>query len=157
MPRLTPLTVKKKQPKAERQEIADSVTSGLYFIVQPSGVKSWAVRYRFDRKPCKLTLGRYPAVELGEARDLAKSALEAVDKGTNPALREKLTRLARARSEPGAADAEAGIKAEDLTRDSPVRDVPVLGFIVRSEKMGSSGDKFLRKHPQLLCFERQMG
>jgi hypothetical protein len=109
----------------------------LYFIVQPSGVKSWAVRYRFDRKPCKLTLGRYPAVELGEARDLAKSALEAVDKGTNPALREKLTRLARARSEPGAADAEAGIERK-TNQDSRVRDVPVLEpSLLR--KMGSSG------------------
>jgi integrase len=124
MPRLTPLTVKKKQPTSARQEIPDSVTSGLYFIVQPSGIKSWALRYRFDRRPCKLTLGRYPAIELGAARDLAKAALEAVDKGTNPALRKKLARPARARSEPGAADAEvADVNAEDLTRDSPVRDV----------------------------------
>jgi integrase len=124
MPRLTPLTVERTQPKAARQEIPDSVTSGLYFIVQPSGVKSWAVRYRFDRKPWKYTLGRYPAVELGPARDLAKAALEAVDKGINPALGKKATRPTRARPEPGAADAEvADIKAEDLTRESPVRDV----------------------------------
>ena len=124
MPRLSPLTVERMQPKATRQEIPDSVTSGLYFIVQPSGVKSWAVRYRFDRKPCKLTLGRYPAVELGAARDLAKAALEAVDKGNNPALRKKATRPTRARSEPDSADAEvADIKAKDLTRESPVRDV----------------------------------
>src|ERR1700675_2536825 len=72
MPRLSPLTIERMQPKATRQEVPDSVTIGLYFIVQPSGVKSWAVRYRFDRKPCKLTLGRYPAVELGVARDRAK-------------------------------------------------------------------------------------
>ena len=93
MPRLSPLTIERMQPKATRQEVPDSVTSGLYFIVQPSGVKSWAVRYRFDRKPCKLTLGRYPAVELGVARDRAKAALEEVDKGNNPALRKRATRL----------------------------------------------------------------
>jgi integrase len=125
MSRLTLLTVERKQPTAVRQEMADSVTSGLYFIVQPSGVKSWAVRYRFDRKPCKLTLGRYPAVELGAARDLAKAALEAVDKGINPAVQKKATRPTRVRSEPGAVDTDeaADIKAEDLTRKSPVRDV----------------------------------
>jgi hypothetical protein len=41
MPRLSPLTIERMQPKATRQEVPDSVTSGLYFIVQPSGVKSW--------------------------------------------------------------------------------------------------------------------
>ena len=104
MPRLSPLTIERMQPKATRQEVPDSVTSGLYFIVQPSGVKSWAVRYRFDRKPCKLTLGRYPAVELGVARDRAKAALEEVDKGNNPALRKRATRLALVWGR-GAADA----------------------------------------------------
>jgi integrase len=124
MSRLTKLTVERKQPKGARQEIPDSVTSGLYFIVQPSGVKSWAVRYRFDRKPYKLTLGRFPAIELGAARDLAKAVLEAVDKGINPAVQKKAKRQTRAPAEPGAADAEAiDIKAEDLTRESPVRDV----------------------------------
>ena len=123
MPRLTPLTVERMQPRGVRQEIADSVTTGLYFIVQPSGVKSWAVRYRFGRKPCKLTLGRFPAVELGPARDLAKAALEAVDKGINPAVQKKAKRRARARAEPDA-DAEANdIKAEDLTRESLVQGV----------------------------------
>jgi hypothetical protein len=61
--RLTRLAVERMQPTAQRREVPDNVVSGLYFIVQPSGVKSWAVRYRFDRKPCKLTLGRYPAVD----------------------------------------------------------------------------------------------
>jgi integrase len=111
------------QPKATRQEVPDSVTSGLYFIVQPSGVKSWAVRYRFDRKPSKLTLGRYPAVELGAARDLAKAALEAVDKGNNPALRKRATRPALARNSGATETKVADIKAEDLTRESPVGDV----------------------------------
>jgi integrase len=124
MPRLNPLTVERTQPKASRQEIPDSVTSGLYFIVQPSGVKSWAVRYRFDRLSCKLTLGRYPALDLVAARDLAKAALENVDRGINPAVQKKAKRPARTRSESGAADAEAiDIKAEDLTRESPIRDV----------------------------------
>ena len=44
--RLTPLAVERVQPTAKRREVSDNVASGLYFIVQPSGVKSWAVRYR---------------------------------------------------------------------------------------------------------------
>jgi hypothetical protein len=60
---------------------------------------------------------------LGVARDRAKAALEEVDKGNNPALRKRATRLALVWGR-GAADAEvADIKAEDLTRESPVGDV----------------------------------
>src|SRR4051794_3146236 len=35
-----------KPDPAKRIEIPDAVVPGLYSIVQPSGVKSWAVRYR---------------------------------------------------------------------------------------------------------------
>ena len=111
------------QPTAKRREVPDNVASGLYFIVQPSGAKSWAVRYRFARRPCKLTLGRYPAVDLNTARDRAKAAIEAVDKGTNPALRKKALRPALAHPGAGHAAEVADIKAEDLTRECPVLDV----------------------------------
>ena len=123
--RLSPLTVDRIQPdKKKRVEHADGVVSGLYLVVQPSGVKSWAVRYRFDRKPYKHTLGRFPAVELSEARGLAKAALEGVDKGFNPAVQKRAMRPTLARPASGGADAEAiDIKAEDLTRESPVSDV----------------------------------
>ena len=90
--RLTPVAVERMRPTAKRREVPDNVVSGLYLIVQPSGAKSWAVRYRFDRRPCKLTLGRYPAVDLSAARDHAKAAIEAVDKGTNPAGQKKAMR-----------------------------------------------------------------
>jgi Arm DNA-binding domain len=110
--------------KKKRVEHADGVVSGLYLVVQPSGVKSWAVRYRFDRKPYKHTLGRFPAVELSAARGLAKAALEGVDKGFNPAVQKRAMRPTLARPASGGADAEAiDIKAEDLTRESPVSDV----------------------------------
>src|SRR5664280_2391914 len=98
----------------------------------------------WSRKPCKLTLGRYPAVELGVARDRAKAALEEVDKGNNPALRKRATRLALVWGR-GAADAEvADIKAEDLTRESPVGDVwkGYLKVHLIPEATGSSVARF---------------
>ena len=124
--RLSPLTVARIQPdKIKRVEHADGVVSGLYLVVQPSGVKSWAIRFRFDRKPCKHTLGRFPAVELSAARALAKAALEGVDKGINPAVRKRAVRPTVARpGSGGGADAEAiDIRAEDLSRESAVSDV----------------------------------
>ncbi|RWE72699.1 Arm DNA-binding domain-containing protein, partial [Mesorhizobium sp.] len=42
---------------AKRIEIGDGLLPGLQLVVQPSGAKSWALRYRRHGKTAKLTLG----------------------------------------------------------------------------------------------------
>jgi integrase len=85
---LTARFVENAKPEAKRREIADTLLRGLYFIVQPSGSKSWAIRYRLHRKAQpKLTLGPYPLLDVAKARDLAKKKLLLVSKGVNPAHR----------------------------------------------------------------------
>jgi integrase len=80
----------------KRIEIADGAVSGLYLVVQPSGVKSWAVRYRHHGRPAKLTLGPFPRMGLADARDGAKEALRMVSEGKSPtADRVTLARLKR--------------------------------------------------------------
>ncbi len=49
------------------------------------GGRSWAVRYRHGGAPRKLTIGSYPMLGLGEAREAARDALQAVSKGADPA------------------------------------------------------------------------
>ena len=83
---LTDLAVENLQGRSARREIADAGMPGLYLIVQPSGSKSWAVRYRYGGRPRKLTLGLYPAVSLAKARGRAQDALEAIDRGDDPAV-----------------------------------------------------------------------
>jgi integrase len=82
MPKLTAITVEKLKPAARRREIADEGCRGLYVIVQPSGHRSYAVRYRADGKPRKLTLA--PGITLGEARAAAAAAMRDVEKGIDP-------------------------------------------------------------------------
>jgi integrase len=83
---LTDRVVQQSKARAARVEIPDAVLPGLYLIVQPSGVKSWAVRYRVGRRSRKLTLaGRYPAVTLAKARQAARTALESLAVGADPA------------------------------------------------------------------------
>jgi len=85
----------KPNPK-KRIEIADGAVSGLYLVVQPSGSRSWAVRYRHHGRPAKLTLGPYPRMGLSDARDGAKEALRLVSEGKSPtADRVTLARLKR--------------------------------------------------------------
>jgi integrase len=53
---LTTAAVEKLRPAAERREIAD--ISGVRLVIQPSGAKSWAMRFRRPNgKHAKLTLG----------------------------------------------------------------------------------------------------
>lgn len=67
-----------------RRELPDGYLPGLYLVVQPSGAKSWAVRYRHNGRTRKLTLGRYPVLSLADARDKAREALAVADAGDDP-------------------------------------------------------------------------
>ena len=78
-----------KPDPGKRLEVPDPALAGLYLIVQPSGAKSWAQRYRFDGKPAKLTLGRWPSMGVAEARAAATAALDILDHGRNPAGEKK--------------------------------------------------------------------
>jgi len=78
---LTDVLVKTWPPSDKRQEIADKKEGGLYLLVQPSGAKSWAVRYRFGGRLRKLTIGPYPRWSLKKAREEAR---EVQLRRTNP-------------------------------------------------------------------------
>jgi integrase len=70
---------------------------GLRLVIQPkpSSAKSWCVRYRYGGRPRKLTLGSYPVVDLLKARDRAKDAIEAIERGEDPAAEKKATKTLR--------------------------------------------------------------
>ncbi|MGN7826210.1 tyrosine-type recombinase/integrase [Agrobacterium radiobacter] len=96
---LTILAVKGAQGNGvTRQEIPDAALPGLYLVVQPAGAKSWALRYRQNGKPAKLTLGPViierekpldddpvvgSAMTLPEARAVARRELQALTEGQN--------------------------------------------------------------------------
>jgi site-specific recombinase XerD len=107
--RLTARSVEQVKPGSARREIPDA-GSGLYLIVQPSGARSWAVRYRHNGIPRKHTLGPYPRLDLTAAREAARAALEAVDRGNDPAL---LKREASRKQKAGVADLDLFSRAWD--------------------------------------------
>jgi integrase len=85
----------------KRLEIPDGYLAGLYFVVQPTGRKSWAVRYRSHGKPRKLVLGGYPAISLAEAREAARAALRSVAEGNDPADAKRAARYNNAAEKSG--------------------------------------------------------
>lgn len=101
---LTTRSVASAKPDINRREIPDAGLPGLYLVVQPSGQKSWALRYRFGGKPKKLTLGSVllerldPAEEaptigipltLSEARQVARQAMQMIAEGRDPSEAKK--------------------------------------------------------------------
>jgi integrase len=83
MQRLTDLAIKNLKPGPVRREIPDHGCAGLYLIIQPSGYKSFAARFRFRGKPRKLSLGIMP---LAAARRAATAALHEAKEGRDPTL-----------------------------------------------------------------------
>jgi len=83
---LTVRSVENVKPDlARRLELPDGALPGFYLVVQPSGAKSWAVRYRVEGKPKKFTLGPYPRLKLSDAREQARTALRLASEGLDPA------------------------------------------------------------------------
>ena len=81
-----------KRDPTKRIEIPDAGKPGLYLVVQPSGKKSWAVRYRrrSDGKPRKVTLEGFPS--LAVAHKLAQTELDKAAEGRDPAAEKKATK-----------------------------------------------------------------
>lgn len=92
---LTDAAIGKLQKPSARREVPDGKVAGLYLVIQPSGAKSWALRYRVAGRPRKLTLGPYPAVTLAAARKQAQEATGDVARGKDPAAQKKAAREAR--------------------------------------------------------------
>jgi integrase len=88
---LTVKSVESVAPGSVRREIPDGYLRGLYLIVQPSGAKSWAVRYRHDGRPRKFTIGSYPVFDLKAAREAGSKALRTAAEGHDPASVKKQT------------------------------------------------------------------
>ncbi|WP_034996681.1 tyrosine-type recombinase/integrase [Beijerinckia mobilis] len=121
---------------ASRREVPDGRVRGLYFIQQPSGKASWAVRYRSkaDGKPVKLTLGAWPALDLVNARAKAMAALAAVETGEDPASEKR-----RAKEEAKAT------KSASLDRIDSVVETFIVRHAQAKNRSWAETDRILKK------------
>lgn len=104
--RLTDEAIAALTPGAARREVPDGGVLGLYLVVQPSGARAWAVRYRFHGRPRKLTIGPHPLLRPEAARELARAALRAVAEGRDPGAERAEARRAESDPSPSVAFAE---------------------------------------------------
>jgi integrase len=66
--------------------------AGLCLLVKPSGARSWVLRTMVGTRRAELGLGGYPTVTLAQARERARSALDQVRGGTDPAAHRRAAR-----------------------------------------------------------------
>ena len=85
--------IKNAKPAAKPYKLADG--GGLYLAVTPAGGKSWRLKYRIGGKEKLLTIGKYPAVSLLEARQAAEQARADLAKGADPAAAKQQAKAAR--------------------------------------------------------------
>src|SRR6476661_890205 len=77
-----------KPPATGQTDYFDKGYPGLALRVSYGGTKTWVYFYRLHGgKLRRLTLGRFPAMELAGARTAWQDARKAVGKGENPARR----------------------------------------------------------------------
>jgi integrase len=109
---LTDIAIRNLKPGKERREIPDPGARGLYVVVQPSGSKSFAVRYRIHGQPKKLTLKS--GIALAAARKLCAAAMHDVAEGRDPSAAKK---EAVAKAAAAKADTLRAVCEEYLARD----------------------------------------
>lgn len=92
---LTQPSLEKIRATEKRQELPDGGCAGLYYIIQPSNARSWAIRYRIDGRPRKYTLGSATELGLTDARVAATAALNLAEKGIDPASAKQAAKAER--------------------------------------------------------------
>jgi integrase len=110
---LTDAALKAFKPRDKVYTVTDG--RGLYVEVFPTGGVVWRVRYRRNGKVEKLTLGKYPALSLKNARLKRDEAASAAAMGESPAKGKQLEKTAPP-AEPTVAEF-----AEQFFRESQVK------------------------------------
>jgi integrase len=74
-------------PAGKGKKIFDG--RGLFLFLAPNGLRSWRLKYRYAGKEQSLSLGRWPAVGLLQARQAAQEARDLLRQGVNPSTARK--------------------------------------------------------------------
>ena len=90
---LSNTAIRNAKPGAKNRKIFDG--QGLYLEVAPSGGKWWRLKYRFDGKDKRISLGTYPDVSLKDARERRDEARRQIANQIDPSELRKLEKAAR--------------------------------------------------------------
>ncbi len=90
---LSDTAIRNAKPGDKAKKMFDG--GGLYLEVAPSGGKWWRLKYRFDGKEKRLSLGVYPDVSLKDARDRRDEARKLLANEIDPSENRKAKKAAK--------------------------------------------------------------
>lgn len=76
--------IKSVKPKDKDYKLSDG--KGLYLLVTKAGGKLFRLKYRFEGKEKKLSIGSYPDISLKKARSIRDEAKERLAEGVDPSF-----------------------------------------------------------------------
>ncbi len=91
---LSDTALRNAKPNRKTAKLFDG--RGLYLEVSPAGGKWWRLKYRFDGKEKRVSLGVYPDVSLKDARDRRDAARKLLADGIDPSANRKAQKSAHA-------------------------------------------------------------
>lgn len=90
---LTDTAIRNAKPSAKPAKLFDG--GGLYLEISPAGGKWWRIKYRFDGKEKRLSLGVYPDVSLKDARERRDTARKLLANDVDPSENRKAQKAAK--------------------------------------------------------------
>ena len=91
---LTNVAIRSAKPTTRAFKLYDS--GGLYLEVSPSGGKWWRLKYRFNGKENRISLGVYPETTLRAARERRDTERKLLAEGIDPSKSRKTEKSAQA-------------------------------------------------------------
>jgi integrase len=82
--RFTSTYISGLKPGATKRDISDPVIPGLVLRIGVTGCKSWLLRFKWEGRPTRISLGTFPSLGLAEARQLAPKNRDWLDQGIDP-------------------------------------------------------------------------
>lgn len=104
--KLTDVAIRKVKPGDKPRKLSDG--GGMYLELHPNGSRYWRLKYRFEGREKRLSLGVYPEVGLAEARRLRDEARKVLAEGGDPSQKRQVEKAERAAQAESQALADAG-------------------------------------------------
>src|SRR3990167_3344579 len=108
----------------KRFYVYDTKVRGLELMVTDQGTKSFKVYRKFNNKPIRVTLGKYPEMTIEQARNEAQKVITEMLKGKNPNEEKKKLRAETTFEELFTLYMERYSKHEKKTWKADERNVP---------------------------------
>ena len=89
---ITDTEIKRAKPEQKPYSMSDS--GGLRLVISPAGGKLWRWKYRFEGKEKLMSLGKYPDVSVGLARQRHSDGRKLLAAGSDPMMQRKIERSA---------------------------------------------------------------